>query len=82
MDKIYVVTGIQYHVDVEKYHTRTVLSEHFIVICSTKEHAEEWADIFRAKDDEYLPDTIKVREYELIGQTYHSYDDCDDDEED
>lgn len=74
MNKIWIVTGTEYQTKVEKYHTRTVLIEHNIAICSTKEHAEEIANTFASKSDKYLPDSIKVKEYELIGKTYHSYD--------
>ena len=73
MNKIYIVTGTEYQTKVEKYHTRTVLIEHNLAVCSTKEHAEEFADIFRTKGDEYLPDSIKVKEYQLVGQTYHNF---------
>ncbi|MFD3389005.1 DUF7336 domain-containing protein [Ligilactobacillus salivarius] len=73
MNKIYVVTGNEYQTHVEKYHTRTVLIEHNLAVCSTKEHADELADNFASENDKYLPDSIKVKEYELVGQTYHNF---------
>lgn len=73
MNKIWIVTGTEYQTKVEEYHTRTVLIEHNLAVCSTKEHAEEIANTFASKSDKYLPASIKIKEYELIGQTYHSY---------
>lgn len=73
MDKIYIVTGTEYQTNVEKYHTRTVLIEHNLAVCSTKEHADELTATFASENDKYLPDTIKVRGYELVGQTYHNF---------
>ena len=73
MNKIYIVTGIEYHTKVEEYHTRTVLIEHTLAICSTKKHAEELADTFASEGNKYLQDSIKVKGYELVGQTYHNF---------
>ena len=73
MNKIYVVTGTEYQTNVEKYHTRTVLIEHNLAVCSTKEHAEELANTFASEDNKYLQDSIKVTKYELVGQTYHNF---------
>lgn len=73
MNKIWIVTGTEYQTNVEKYHTRTVLIEHNLAVCSTKEHAEELANTFVGKSDKYLSDTIKVKRYELVGQTYHNF---------
>lgn len=75
MNKIWIVTGTEYQTKVEKYHTRTVLIEHNLAACSTKEHAEELADTFASKGNKYLQDSINVKEYELIGQTYHNFHD-------
>lgn len=71
MSKIFVVTGIKYFTKTEIYHTRTEIVKHIIGIYTTKKHADEVAEqIERAREAEYFPDSIKVKEYQLHEGTY------------
>lgn len=71
MNKIFVVVGIKYFTKTEIYHTRTEIVQHIIGIYSTKKHADEIAEqIERAREAEYFPDSIKVKEYQLHEGTY------------
>lgn len=71
MNKIFVVVGIKYFTKTEIYHTRTEIVQHIIGIYSTKKHADEIAEqIERAREAEYFPDSIKVKEYRLYEGTY------------
>ena len=71
MSKIFVVTGIKYFTKTEIYHTRTEIVKHIVGIYTTKKHADEIAEqIERARETEYFPDSIKVKEYQLHEGTY------------
>ena len=71
MNKIFVVVGIKYFTKTEIYHTRTEIVEHIIGIYSTKKHADEIAEqIERARETEYFPGSIEVKECKLHEGTY------------
>lgn len=71
MNKIFVVDGIKHFTQTEIYHTRTEIVQHIIGIYSTKKHADEIAEqIKRARETEYFPDSIEVKEYQLHEGTY------------
>ena len=71
MNKIFVVVGIKYFTKTEIYHTRTEIVQHIIGIYSTKKHADEIAEqIERARETEYFPGLIEVKEYQLHEGTY------------
>lgn len=71
MNKIFVVVGIKHLTQTEIYHTRTEIVEHIIGIYSTKKHADEIAEqIERARETEYFPGSIEVKEYQLHEGTY------------
>ena len=71
MNKIFVVTGTRYTTDVEVWHTRTDLFHSIIGICSTKKRADEMVEqMEQRRESKYFPDSIKVVEYQLDGETY------------
>ena len=71
MNKIFVVVGIKHLTQTEIYHTRTEIVQHIIGIYSTKKHADEIAEqIERARETEYFPGLIEVKEYQLHEGTY------------
>lgn len=72
MNKIFVVTGIQYFTAVEQYHTRTEQFQHIIGICTTKKQADELAEeTKRDREENYFPDSIQVEGYQLEEGMYY-----------
>lgn len=71
MNKIFAVTGTRYTTNVEIWHTRTDLFHDIIGIYSTKKRADEIVEqMEQNREAEYFPDSIKVIEYQLDGETY------------